>query len=116
MRDTSAADHVIEDLAALLAGELDRNSTLAVVAHVRNCEGCTAELLSVLLAASALRAAQHAQLHLHEDLLSLEPTSRSDTPGITQESARNGPPGAARPNDTTPIGESGSDLDPRITS
>lgn len=54
-------EHVVDELPALLAGECDRAQTLAVAAHLRTCPPCRNELVSVAVAASALRAAARAE-------------------------------------------------------
>jgi len=53
--------HCDEELFALLAGELGRDETLGVVAHLRECGDCTSELISVAVAFGSLRAARRAE-------------------------------------------------------
>jgi len=65
--------HCDEELVPLLAGELGREETLKVVAHLRECGECTSELVSVAVAFGSLRAARRAG-----DLL----TSRGESPAV----------------------------------
>ena len=53
--------HCDEELFALLSGELGRDETREVVAHLRECGQCTSELVSVAVAFGSLRAARRAQ-------------------------------------------------------
>ena len=53
--------HCDEDLYPLLAGELNREETLRVVSHLRECGECTSELVSVAVAYGSLRAARRAE-------------------------------------------------------
>lgn len=50
--------HVDDELYSLLSGELGREETAAVVAHLRECGECTSELVSVAVAFGSLRAAR----------------------------------------------------------
>jgi Anti-sigma-K factor rskA len=54
-------DHIDHELAALLAGECDRETTLVASAHLHACSECTEELISVAVATGALRFADRAQ-------------------------------------------------------
>jgi len=56
--------HCDAELFALLAGELGREETLAVVAHLRECGACTSELVSVAVAYGSLRAARRVEDYL----------------------------------------------------
>ncbi|MBV9794680.1 MAG: anti-sigma factor [Actinobacteria bacterium] len=53
--------HIADELPALLAGELTREQTLAVAAHLRRCPECQEELVSMVVAAGTLRAAARAE-------------------------------------------------------
>jgi Anti-sigma-K factor rskA len=61
MSDPHHPDHIDHELAALLAGECDRETTLGAAAHLRACPACTEELISVAVATGALRFADRAQ-------------------------------------------------------
>jgi hypothetical protein len=54
-------DHCSEELSSLLSGELGREETHRVVAHLRECGECTGELVSVAVAYGSLRAARRAE-------------------------------------------------------
>jgi anti-sigma-K factor RskA len=74
-------DHCSEELSALLSGELGREETYRVVAHLRECGECTGELVSVAVAHGSLRAARRA-----EESLSPDPDAR------VRETLRDQPP------------------------
>jgi hypothetical protein len=76
-------DHCTEELFDLLTGELDREATLRVVKHVRECEACTGELVSVAVAFGSLRAARRA-----EDSLVLSPPRPFESAGDAQPPLR----------------------------
>lgn len=59
--------HCDEELFSLLTGELGREETSAVVAHLRECGECTAALISVAVAFGSLRAARRAEDELRSD-------------------------------------------------
>jgi anti-sigma factor RsiW len=61
MSDPHHPDHIDLELAALLAGECDREATLRAAAHLRACPACTEELISVAVATGALRFADRTQ-------------------------------------------------------
>jgi hypothetical protein len=48
--------HVIEDLPALLSGELDRAGLTRVVKHLNDCDSCRRDLVDISAANAALRA------------------------------------------------------------
>ena len=50
-------DHVIDELASLVAGDLPRIETEAVVAHLRECDECRRHLVADVAASAALRSA-----------------------------------------------------------
>ncbi len=50
-------DHVIDELASLVAGDLSRIETEAVVAHLRECDECRRHLVANVAASAALRSA-----------------------------------------------------------
>lgn len=52
--------HCGDELYALLSGELGKDETVSVVAHLRECGECTSELVSVAVAFGSLRAARRA--------------------------------------------------------
>ena len=54
--DGTGASHVVDDLASLLRGELDRRHLSLVVRHLRACASCRAELVEASIAHSALTA------------------------------------------------------------
>lgn len=54
--DAVELGHVEDDIAALLAGELSRDDTRRVAAHLRSCEVCRDTLVSVAVATGALNA------------------------------------------------------------
>jgi Anti-sigma-K factor rskA/Putative zinc-finger len=49
------SDHPIDELPALVAGELDLETLREVVRHLRDCPACQAELVEIAAAAGALR-------------------------------------------------------------
>lgn len=49
--------HVIDELASLVAGDLSRIETEAVVAHLRECDECRRHLVANVAASAALRSA-----------------------------------------------------------
>jgi hypothetical protein len=51
------SEHVFDELPALLTGELDRQATAKVSAHLRACDDCRQDLVMVVSASAALRAA-----------------------------------------------------------
>ncbi len=51
------SDHVIDDLASLVAGDLSRAETEAVVEHLRGCDECRRDLVANVAASAALRSA-----------------------------------------------------------
>ncbi len=54
-------DHVIDDLAALVAGDLSQDETRAVTAHLAACDECRRHLVTSVAGAASLRsAARHA--------------------------------------------------------
>ena len=63
--------HYDEELFALLSGELGHQQTLEVASHLRQCNDCSSELVSVAVAYGSLRATQRVERAMH--------TSTSDT-------------------------------------
>jgi hypothetical protein len=51
------SEHVIDELASLVAGDLSRAQTGAVVEHLRGCDECRRDLVANVAAAAALRSA-----------------------------------------------------------
>ena len=51
------SEHVFDDLPQLLSGEAERDTVMAVAAHLRSCEDCRNELVSALVAHAVLMSA-----------------------------------------------------------
>ncbi len=51
------AGHIDEEMWAILRGEADRVTMIAAAAHLRRCEDCVQELISVLVAHAGLASA-----------------------------------------------------------
>ena len=88
--------HVADDLPALLAGEATREETLAVAAHLRACPQCQEELVSIVVAAGALRAAARAE---HAPSAAVPPSS------VLFSSDENGSGGASAPDTPEWLGQ-----------
>jgi anti-sigma factor RsiW len=74
-------EHCSEELFDLLSGELDREATVRVVAHLRECGKCTDELVSVAVTHGSLRAARRAREELSpRPDISMEPLSVAQPP------------------------------------
>ena len=86
-------DHCSEELFALLSGELGREETYQVVAHLRECGECTGELVSVAVAHGSLRAARRAEESLFPSLDVQASESQLDQPplGLSRTRARRRP-------------------------
>jgi anti-sigma-K factor RskA len=81
------SDHVIDELASLVAGDLSRAETEAVVGHLRGCDECRRELVANVAAAAALRSA----MRNAPELFSLPDASPAPAPARPSEA----PPAAA---------------------
>jgi hypothetical protein len=54
--DHDPLGHVVDELPALLSGELDRRGFSLVVNHLRDCDACRRDLVDISAATAALRA------------------------------------------------------------
>ncbi len=73
--NASSDRHVEEELPALLAGELDLDTTRAVTGHLRSCPDCRDELVEVAAGISVMRQLDQTSL----DQTSLDETSLDET-------------------------------------
>jgi hypothetical protein len=60
------SEHVIDELASLVAGDLSRAETEAVVEHLRGCDECRRDLVANVAASAALRSAVRSAPELFE--------------------------------------------------
>ena len=95
MNPSEPSAHIGDELPALLAGDCDREQTLAVAAHLRTCPPCRDELVSVALATGTLRAAARAERHVLAPAGPVSPADVSadgpaDGPAATPDWLRSG--------------------------
>jgi Anti-sigma-K factor rskA len=86
--DPHHPDHVDLELAALLAGECDRETTLGVAAHLRACTACAEELISVAVVTGALRFADRTQRALDSPPLPASSADAERSPLIDRYTAQ----------------------------
>lgn len=60
------SDHVIDELAGLVSGDLSRAETAAVVEHLRGCDECRRHLVANVASSAALRSALRTAPELFE--------------------------------------------------